>query len=120
MKFNVLACLACLVVSGCATPYGEKGAFGGYTDKEIAPGKFMVKVDGNAWDSTGKMKEYWHRRAGELCEGTGYTGSPKVGERKVTTMSYSVGVAYPDTNYYPYAKGVVECEKNADGEANQL
>jgi hypothetical protein len=60
--------LVLLVVVACKpTPYQRLGAEGGYSDKRLAPGRYLVRVRVNQHTSHAKLLEYFDRRASELC-----------------------------------------------------
>jgi hypothetical protein len=55
----------------CATPYQPIGFRGGYSDFEVEPGIHYVVFEGNAHTGHAVVMQYWHRRAGEICDGSG-------------------------------------------------
>lgn len=69
MRVAVLACSASVMMS-CATPYQDMRSGyggGGYQEKELQSGRYLVEVQVNQFTSSGKALEYLHLRAGELC-----------------------------------------------------
>ncbi len=69
----VLAALAVLSLSACATPYQPHRSFrlpsGGYTNFEAQPGIIYVSFQGNGSTRRPAVVRHWHRRASELCPG---------------------------------------------------
>jgi hypothetical protein len=66
MKWWLVAVLASLV--GCRpTPYQRMSADGGYSEKKLAPGRYLVRVRVNQHTGHATLLEYFDRRAGELC-----------------------------------------------------
>jgi hypothetical protein len=62
-----------LIISGCATPYGPNGFFGGYVDYPIGQNKYAISFNGNGYTSSSTCKMYALRRAHELCLQHGYS-----------------------------------------------
>ncbi len=68
--------LLIVLLGGCATPYQELvlDPRGGYADVEEEPGVFFVSFRGADWTTEStrrRITEFWHRRAAELCGGSG-------------------------------------------------
>lgn len=64
---------AAFVLTACATPYGQKGLTGGYTDVQIEPHIYKVTFDGNGKTSSDTVFNYWLYRCAELTKEKGYT-----------------------------------------------
>lgn len=71
-----LAMAACLFVgsllpAGCAgpTPYQKRSGGEGYYDYEIEPGVHYLSFQGNGQTSRATVRDYWYRRAAEICGG---------------------------------------------------
>jgi hypothetical protein len=60
---------AFLLCASCATPYQASGFSGGYRDFVVRPGLYSISVTGNGYTGQATLREYWHRRARELCGG---------------------------------------------------
>ncbi len=91
-----------LFVAGCATPYRplpHEGGFpgGGYSSRPTGEDEFEIYFTGNRFTSLDRVKEYWHRRAGEVCA----PGNYKV-------MDFSVQ-ENPDSRSRPVVRGEVFC-----------
>lgn len=56
-----------LALTACATPYQRMGLSGGYDDKRLGNGDYVVTVKVNGFTDRATALEYLHRRAGELC-----------------------------------------------------
>ena len=97
------------LLSGCSTTYKKYGGWGagGYLDEEIEPGKHSIQIIGTEGDDKKTLREFWHRRASELCP-EGYTGSPASGTSKKT--SFFMGYPSFSITKEPYAKGIAECK----------
>ena len=110
---KIFCALVVLILTGCATAYQPKGLTGGYKDKEISPGKFEVYFLGNGVTSFEKVTEYWHKRAGELCQGKKYTYEyTDTKSLNSSTVIASAGTFVPISMSYPQLLGVVECAAN--------
>ncbi len=64
--------LGLLVLIGCATLYQKKGLSGGYTDQYLGNDIYMISVRVNAYTDEATAYEYFHRRANEICQASGY------------------------------------------------
>jgi hypothetical protein len=62
MRLLVLVCLV-----ACATPYQSAGLRGGYSERPIGPGRWIITAKGNGFTSRSTMTEHTYRRAAELC-----------------------------------------------------
>ncbi len=111
------------LLSGCS-PVAYKpvtGTFGdaldGYLDEQIAPGVYVIEVRQVGgyqfifnYDKTiSTFKEYWHRRAGELCP-AGYLGEPEVllpAEARIAEFVCSS----EECQDYPLVSGIAHCHQ---------
>ncbi len=105
----VLALAGALVLLGCAgpTPYQRRDAGEGYYDYETRPGVHAISFDGNGRTSRETAITYWHRRAAEICGGSGrydVLGMDASG-RKVFPPSPTVIREYT----LPHVEGLVRC-----------
>src|SRR5437016_7742233 len=71
-KYILLAGLAALVLSSCATPYQHMGLGGGFTDKQIAPNTFRIHFRGNGYTPDDRAQDFAFLRASELTLAHGY------------------------------------------------
>ena len=71
IAFAALSVLA-VVSSGCVTPYGPKGAMGGYENYQVGEDEHQIIVSGNGYTDQGTLMQYLHRRATEICGSRGY------------------------------------------------
>lgn len=68
MRSTILAVL--VLASGCAslqTPYAPEGFRGGYSERELATGVWLISVRTNAVTSEERAIDYLHRRAAEIA-----------------------------------------------------
>lgn len=65
MRFLSIAFALCAI--GCTTPYQAKGMRGGYTDRDLGDGTYLITVNVNGYTSRAKAFEYFTRRAHDLC-----------------------------------------------------
>lgn len=66
MKYLSLVLIS-FVLSGCATPYQAHTWSGGYKDKKVGENHYLVEYYGNGTTSVTMLKEFWNRRATEVC-----------------------------------------------------
>jgi len=87
---------------GCTlTPYRPLGVHGGYTDVELDPGTFRIFVKGQFASSYSNIKEYFDRRAKEVCQRYGNKGYKVVSiDEKPCTLCLMVK---------PEVLGTVQC-----------
>lgn len=62
-----------LLVASCATPYGQRGWAGGYSDEKIDETHYRVTFDGNGKASADRVWAFWLYRCAELTTQKGYT-----------------------------------------------
>lgn len=55
------------------TPYQQLGFEGGYTNQYLGNDTFLITVRVNAYTDEATAYEYFHRRANEICQQSGYT-----------------------------------------------
>ena len=63
----VLAFVALLVVASCATPYGSRGLFGGYSETRLNATTWQVNFNGNGFTGMERARAMNLRRASELA-----------------------------------------------------
>ena len=56
-------------LAACATPYKPYGSLGGYLDKEVSPGTYIVEYHGNGYTTHEKIEVFLRQRADEICGG---------------------------------------------------
>lgn len=92
-----------LLAAGCATPYQpmlHEGSFpaGGYTSRQIGEDEYEIYFTGNRFTSPDRVKEFWHRRAGEVCA-----------PRDYTVMDFALQKS-PEGRTLPIVRGEVFCK----------
>jgi len=90
MTHHFGSCLVLLLVSGCATSYGQQNLTGGYTDKQLRYNSFEIVFDGNAYTSSETVDDFAVLRAAELTIENGYQYFGIL-ERKSFTTKNKVG-----------------------------
>ena len=105
---------------GCATRYEPYGGWGGYKDKEISSGVHEISFLGNGATSFEKVKEFWHRRASDLCI-NGYVVKSLNNKISSTTTTGAMirTAAIPISISYPQLQGVVECKDSKNNSNKQ-
>jgi hypothetical protein len=66
------AFLLAVALAGCSTPYGERGALGGFVDKVVDDGIAVVVVSGNAFTAPERVMAMATLRGAELTVQQGY------------------------------------------------
>jgi hypothetical protein len=66
---SVFAALAALALAACATPYQPYSTWsdGGFTDREVLPGVFLVRFVGNEVTAPDRTADFALLRAAEIC-----------------------------------------------------
>jgi hypothetical protein len=82
---------------------------GGYEEKKLSEGRYWLKFLGNGFTSPETVREYWNRRAGELCGGRSFKEGASAGYDTKTSFVVLASGAYPTTDRYPVVQGTVEC-----------
>lgn len=98
MEVNVrLFCIGmALLATACVTPYQSSGITGGYNDRQLAPGVYLITVHGNGYTGTGTLNEYMLRRGLELCSLEGFPHA-RIVDPNISTSSYQTPVTYYTT-----------------------
>ncbi|MFN9450271.1 MAG: CC0125/CC1285 family lipoprotein [Rubrivivax sp.] len=99
------------LVSACSTPYKEYGPMGGYLDKGLGGGKFMIKFVGNGFTSPETVKQHWNRRAAELCQGKEYEAEARAGIELQRGIIVNSSGAFQNTERFPMMEGTVQCKQ---------
>ncbi len=69
LPLRLLTTLAVLFLLACETSYRPRGPSGGYTDFEARPGIHYVGFEATPGTGYPMVRQYWHRRAAEVCGG---------------------------------------------------
>lgn len=86
----------------------------GYLDKRTAPGRYVLEyadIGGYGFDLD-RNREYWYRRASELCPG-GFEGKPEV-IAPIDARIDAFRCAQRFCTKYPLVSGVITCD-GSDG-----
>lgn len=88
------ALISCYLAKGDPTPYQPAAeGNGGYIDWHVAGDIYQVQFAGNLDTSRETIKEYWNRRARELCIENGYTDFKPLGfTPDVAEQTYSAKI----------------------------
>lgn len=88
------ALISCYLAKGDPTPYQPAAeGNGGYIDWHVAGDIYQVQFAGNLDTSRETIKEYWNRRARELCIENGYTDFKPLGfTPHVAEQTYSAKI----------------------------
>ena len=103
MKF-IVSITGCLFLAGCATGYQSHTWSGGYKDKELGENHYRVEYYGNGTTSTKMLKQFWDKRASELCP-NGYT---EISSELGKSNSYAAGTSGVSFNH-PWKKSEIKC-----------
>ena len=106
----ILATIALLVLTGCATSYQSSGFTGGFQESQLAPDIFEVSFNGNGYTSGKRTRDYTMLRAAEICQGQGFSfflilerdNSATTHSYTTPGQSYTTGTAYAYGNTATY------------------
>lgn len=109
MSYRVFAVLA--LASACATPYQAGGLRGGYSDEALGKGRHKIVVNVNGYTSSATAREYFERRARELCPKGYVVESGWVDQGETTTPVYDARSKTWSNQAVskPEVSGVVKC-----------
>lgn len=117
MRWRISAVLMTVSLSGCVSSMEYKradmdgffGDPGGYLDKEIAPGVYVIEVleQGGYSITVNDLVPHWERRAAELCPG-GYDGMAEIIYRPEAKIA-EFGCSARFCQYWRLASGVARC-----------
>lgn len=114
MRIRTLIFLVLLsLLTACATPYKPYGSLGGYLDKEISPGTYIVEYHGNGYITHEKIEVFLHQRAGELCGGR-YEIGPIDRTSKLERNPNAIWIVHR----FPVVSAEVKCEKGTEFKSN--
>jgi hypothetical protein len=94
-----------IFLSSCATPYGERGITGGYSDSSLGENRYRVKIIGNDWTSEDSLEEMWNSRAAELTAKYGFK-TYKIIYYRLGREAYGLNITGAKT-----ANGIIELLK---------
>jgi hypothetical protein len=96
------AFLACVMLSGCATPYGPHQLAGGYSELRIQDDVFRIVVDGNGFIHKSRIDYYAIVRAAELTvqQGRNYVRVLGADTDIVTSNIFVPGQTFANSNTY--------------------
>jgi hypothetical protein len=104
MRRVIEVILLCACLSACATGYQKYSLTGGYKDKDLGDGKYLVEYYGNGTTSEETVEEYWSQRASELCPSGFETLDTENG---ANDGGFLVGGAVSIA--HPWKKSVIHC-----------
>jgi tetratricopeptide (TPR) repeat protein len=96
------------LLQGCMTQYGQKSAFGGYSDKQLDRTTYYIKYDSaemtGLFSAFSDLMPLWNRRATELCESKDFYS--RVNSKRIDAYGrdsdlgnlYLTGYAYCNTS----------------------
>jgi hypothetical protein len=87
---GICAAAAVAVLAGCASPYGPRGATGGYTDTKLADNVWRVAFYGNGNTGEDTVWKYWLHRCAEVTLQNGYSYFSVVPDRKSWVPPYDL------------------------------
>jgi hypothetical protein len=111
---RTLLVVAVIFLSGCSgVPYAPKGSTvykGGYTDQKIAEGEYLVRFEGNGFNTMPQVVEFVNRRAAELCGSPNFEAKMREYVSSNTEIGYAGGMVYPSRHQFPNAEAQVKCK----------
>lgn len=69
---SIISVLLFSLLAGCATAYGPDGLAGGYKERKLGEGKYIVSFFGNGYTGEQQVWNYWMYRCAELTIANGY------------------------------------------------
>jgi len=105
--------LLLVMLGGCAIPYAPKGSTiyaGGYTDKKLSDGEYLVRFEGNAYNTTDQVVEFVKRRASELCGSSEFETDIRQFFTTHTEIGFTGSAVYPSRHRFPNAEAQVKCK----------
>jgi hypothetical protein len=101
------------VVSGCSgVPYAPKGSTiykGGYTDQKVAEREYLVRFEGNGYNTMPQVVDFVKRRAAELCGSTNFEAQIREFFTSDTEMGFAAGMVHTSRHRFPNAEAQVKC-----------
>ena len=102
-------------IAGCSgVPYAPKGSTiyaGGYSEEQLGDRRYLVRFEGNAYNTMPEVIGYVKRRATELCGLNEYDIEIREYISTHQEVGYAGGVVYPSTHHFPNAEGKVTCKQ---------
>lgn len=103
-----------IFLSGCSgVPYAPKGTTmyqGGYSDKKVGEGQYIVTFEGNAYNTILQITDFVKKRASELCAPSGFDASFTESYRPHTEMGFAGGMVYTSQHQFPTVEAKVKCK----------
>ncbi|MBX3161184.1 MAG: hypothetical protein KF773_34805 [Deltaproteobacteria bacterium] len=93
-------------LAACATPYQPMGLTGGFEERRLSNGDYVVTVQVNGFTDRSTALEYLHRRAGELCP----DGFELVDRSSGDNGGVLVTRSFVDTTHKPEENAIVRCQ----------
>jgi len=104
-----------LAVSGCATPYQQRGLAGGFSETQLAENVFEVRFSGNGYTSSERASDFALLRSAELSLERGFRYFVVDDNENDRQISVNTVVTSYGANTYstskPGARKVVVCFK---------
>jgi len=93
MASSLALLISASFLTSCASygPASEGRLSIGYKDKMLGENKYWVFFRGDVYDTSSSVLTLWKKRATELCEGRGYTGTPEEGGTPYSYQAYAPG-----------------------------
>jgi hypothetical protein len=106
--------LLLVILSGCTgVPYAPKGSTiykGGYSDKKLSEGEYLVRFEGNGYNTMPQVVEFVKRRATELCGSSDFDATVRQFFTSDTEMGFVGGSVYSSQHRFPNAEAQVRCK----------
>ncbi|MBX3159539.1 MAG: hypothetical protein KF773_26445 [Deltaproteobacteria bacterium] len=102
--------------AACATPYQPMGFTGGYADRRMPNGDYLVTVKVNGFTDRATAMEYLHRRAGEICP----QGYDLIDRSSGDNGGITVTRSYISETKKPEENAVVRCKDSDHEEVQRL
>ena len=99
--FVIALALSC---TACATGYQQYTWSGGYKDKELGDGKYLVEYFGNGTTSQHTVAMFWGQRANELCPNGFEILDDEDGQNSGSFTSGSTSFSHP------WKKATIKCK----------
>jgi hypothetical protein len=102
-------------IAGCSgvpyAPKGSSGYMGGYSDKKLADGKYLVLFEGNGYNKMPQVVDFVKQRAAELCAPQSFDIQVRPYLTYTTSTGYAGGSVYISNHAFPTAEGTVTCKE---------
>lgn len=93
MRVHLAVAMAILLtgLGGCATKYQEQGFTGGFAEREVREGVWLLAYGGNGFTNYETVQTYWLYRAAELTVDKGYDGFEIVSDMQLSALAPRAG-----------------------------